>query len=399
VQTIEYEASDPRTGQTYYREARYTISGPDELLCLTRDITDRKRMERELNDRLAENRALIQAFPDQMLYFSREGVYLEVLQVGQFEYSIDPRKYIGKHVRQVLPPEDCLRFEPVLAAAMDTGKIQTYEYSVTLADRGGRHREARVIPVDGQRVLVVTRDITDRKIAEQRLRSLTSQLALAEERERRRIAGELHDRIGQALALAKIRLGHVRRARIPARARGHIEQIHELIEQTITDARSLIFELSPPILYELGFAPAVEWLAEQIARQYEVRVDVQDDGRRIELGDDVRIVLFQAVRELLINAAKHARARLIRVVMTGQDGRIQVEVADDGIGFDPSAVQLGRHGFGLFSTRERMASLGGRLEMESSPGRGSRIVVTAPAGQVENTVDSAAAEQKVMGAD
>jgi PAS domain S-box-containing protein len=346
------------------------------------EITERKRMEDELRRSEARNRAIIAALPDTMYSITRGAVYGPMISDRGFK-PIYPwsEYYQGRRVRDVTPPEFADRIDALIAQAFETGQVQTIEYDLLDPHTGQtRYREARYSVSGPDELLCLARDITARKRAEQQLRSLASQLSLAEERERRRIAGQLHDRIGQALALAKIQLGHVRRARMSAHARSHLEQALGLIEQTIADARSLTFELSPPILYELGFEPAVEWLAEQVARQYEVQIDVQDDGRRPAIPDDLRIVLFQAFRELLINAAKHAQAGLIRVATAHEERHIRLEIADDGIGFDPAAVERTRHGFGLFSIGERLASLGGRLEIESSPGKGSRLVLTAATG-------------------
>jgi signal transduction histidine kinase len=231
-------------------------------------------------------------------------------------------------------------------------------------------------------------DITERRRIEksilesrEQLRSLTSQLSLAEERERRRIADQLHDRVGQSLLASKIKLGAARESAPPTALEGPLDEVYRLIEQTIRDVRTLTFELSPPILYMLGFEAAVEWLAEQAEKQYGVNCEFEDDGENKPLDDDIRVLLFQNVRELLVNVCKHSKANNAKVRVSREDRVIRVSVEDDGVGFDSSGVE--NHwdessGFGLFSIRERLSRFGGVFEIDSILGSGTHITLTAP---------------------
>jgi signal transduction histidine kinase len=208
---------------------------------------------------------------------------------------------------------------------------------------------------------------------------------LLEERERRRIANDLHDHIGQTLALSKIKLGELRESVSPSLVKP-LGEIHELIEQTIQYTRSLTFELSPPILYELGFEAAVEWLAEQIQEKHGISVDFEDDLQPKPVGKEMRILLFKAVGELLMNVIKHAQAHKAKVAIRREGCNIRITVEDDGIGFYiPEASQLaGVGGFGLFSIRERLRHFGGSLQIQSGPRRGTLMTLLAPIKQKEN---------------
>jgi PAS domain S-box-containing protein len=231
-------------------------------------------------------------------------------------------------------------------------------------------------------------DITERKRAERillsyqdKLRSLASQLSLAEEHERQRIAAKLHDRIGQTLAFCNIKLGALQKSASAANLREPIDEIRTLIEGTIQDTRSLTFELSPPVLHELGFEAAVEWLGEQIQKQHRVAFEIENDGDPKPLDEDVRFLLFRAASELLVNVAKHAAAHSVKVSIRRDGNDIRVAVKDDGVGFDASENGLrwnGAKGFGLFSIRERLGYVGGHLEIESQPGCGTRATLVAP---------------------
>ena len=231
-------------------------------------------------------------------------------------------------------------------------------------------------------------EVKERKRSEQevrlrhwQLRTISSQLLLTEERERRRIATELHDRIGQTLAIIKMKLGMLIQSQPPGCRSNEIETVQELFDQVIQDARTLTFELSPPVLYELGLEAAVRWLAGQLSEQHGIRMQVHDDGRPKPLADDVRVLVFQAVRELLFNAVKHSQADQVDVYIQQEEDHLRIEIHDDGVGFDPAEVSVQSNqnaGFGLFSIRERLVPLGGRFEIDSEPGTGTHITLLTP---------------------
>lgn len=242
-------------------------------------------------------------------------------------------------------------------------------------------------------VLLMMRDITEAKRNEEKirtyqkeLRSLASQLTLAEERERRRIGTNLHDHIGQTLAMIKIRLASLQKTTSPDIA-SELEQIRTLLEQTLQSVRSLSFELSPPILYDLGLEAAVEWLTEETQKQHGIQMEFENDGRRKSLSDPLRVLLFTAVRELLVNVVKHSRATAAKVSVERLGNEIRIKVSDNGTGFGDELLDAPMSkmpGLGLFSIRERISHLGGRLEIESSPKEGSRLTLIAP---LENEPD------------
>jgi len=230
-------------------------------------------------------------------------------------------------------------------------------------------------------------EISERLHYQNKLRSLASELSLAEERERRRIATELHDRIVQTLAVTKIKLSAFRELGSSARLLDPLKEVLELINQTIQDTRTLTFELSPPILYELGLVPVVEWLAEKYEKQYGIPLKVKGDDLPDALEADVQIVLFQTLRGLFNNIVKHAQAKNVDVNITRFDSRIQITVEDDGVGFDTSNIHVSMEstsGFGLFNIRERLDHVGGLFEIRSKKDVGTRVVLSAPLKQIES---------------
>ena len=233
------------------------------------------------------------------------------------------------------------------------------------------------------------RDITERKKTgekllhyQAKLKSLASQLSLTEERERRRIATELHDQIGQSLVFTKIKLDELQKSATSSELKKALDEICNNIGQVIQDTRSLTFDLSYPILYELGFEAAVgEWLDVQIGAKHGIETEFEDDGQQKPLDDDIRALLFRNVRELLVNVIKHAQAHIVKVSIGRVNEHIHIYVEDDGKGFDLVKVtsrSTEETKFGLFSIRQQLEQLGGQFEIDTEERRGSKITMTAP---------------------
>ena len=231
-------------------------------------------------------------------------------------------------------------------------------------------------------ICMVAMDLTERKRAEEKislyqrqLRALASELALAEERERRRLAAELHDRIGQTLALAKIKLSGLLQSTAYPGLMSPLAEITEMIDTTIQDTHSLIFEISPPVLYQVGFEAAVEWLAEHFQEQYGIRIDLKIDNKRKPIGEDLRIVLFQAIRELLVNVIKHARASRAKISMKYVRNNLQIVVQDDGSGFElsPMNIRGPSEVLGCSTSGNDYTTWGRRFESNPHRAKGQRL--------------------------
>jgi PAS domain S-box-containing protein len=230
--------------------------------------------------------------------------------------------------------------------------------------------------------LAMVTDITLRKRAERellehrkRLQALTSELTRVEERERRRIASDLHDGVGHLLAACKMKVDMLLAGE--EFDPGALEELLGVIDQAITTTRSLISDLSPPVLYEMGLEAALEWLSDRVHRLTGVTVSVEaQGGLSARLSNDTSIILFRAASELLNNVVKHSGASRARLVLRQEDGHLSLEVQDDGTGFNVSEVSS--ESFGIFSIRERMTALGGRLELDSQPERGTKALLLLP---------------------
>ena len=213
------------------------------------------------------------------------------------------------------------------------------------------------------------------------LRALTSRMTLTEEYERHQIAVNLHEQIGQALVVSKMKLGALRQAATTHEMIHALDEIRELISQIIQDTRSLTFELSPPVLHELGLKAGLEWLVEKFADQGTIRYTYEDKGNTIDLDSNIRVLLFRATRELLFNVQFHSNATHAGLLLSVDDRNIHIRVEDNGVGFDLAKIDekvAELSGVGLFGIRERINHLGGRFEIESRLNRGTRVTIVSP---------------------
>lgn len=237
-------------------------------------------------------------------------------------------------------------------------------------------------------LMLSIRDITERARTKAELRGkqeqlemLNSEMSLVEERERRRLANVLHDHVVQNLAFSKIKLGLLNESLTDEKSEQELNSVRESLGQSIKILRNLVLELSPPILYELGLEAALSWYCEELTRKVKLRCSFESTGPTKDLDSALEIVLFQATRELLWNVTKHAIATKAVVHLRREASAIEIEVSDNGIGFqcdDRSQCPQAPRSFGLFSIEQRLRPLRGELRIESTPGLGTKAFLRAP---------------------
>ncbi len=213
----------------------------------------------------------------------------------------------------------------------------------------------------------------------EQLDSLTEELMMVEERQRRQIAQALHDTVGQSLAFSKRELNLLRQQG-PPEVRERLQEVCQQLDEAIKQTRDLTFELSPSTLYSLGLQPALEELADQFSESEGFHCRVQGPQECGPLSEQVQSLLYRSVREMLVNVAKHAEARNVEITLDRREQDLRIAVQDDGRGFDP-AVLDGRGkgvGFGILSVRERLVRVGGAFTVESQVGKGTRVTMVVP---------------------
>jgi PAS domain S-box-containing protein len=364
------------------------------------DITKRKRIEKELQRSHDLLRHLLSSIPD--------AVFSVRLPERVIEWAEDSYNTMGlgerpEHVQELstlkyfATPEDYNTFGEIQRQAIREGK-RYMRTEVMLRRKDGTHFPAEVTGTfyreNGEvtRITALARDITDRKQAEeklldyqQRLKALASQLAIVEEKERRRIAVGLHDHVGQSLALARIQLASARKFAAEPALADKLDEISDSLLEALGDTQQLMLELSSPAMNESGLSSAIsEWLELQIGSRHGIKTEFIDNipdnpGKKLDANE--RTIIFRNVKELLFNAVKHARANKIRVRLEDRNTIMRIIVEDDGMGFDPSTVTQAwskTSGFGLFSVKELMADLSGSLRIVSEPGKGCTAILSVP---------------------
>jgi signal transduction histidine kinase len=215
---------------------------------------------------------------------------------------------------------------------------------------------------------------------ESRIAELSAHLLKAQEEERKRISRELHDETGQALMVIRLYLGMLESALTGRTAKGKVRETVSVVDRTIEGLRRIISKLSPLVLQELGMIAAIRKEAKDLAKNtgVKVRVIIGDEVGR--LSPEIEMAIYRVVQEALHNVAKHAQARTVTVHMAREGGMVRLEIEDDGIGM-PTKINSRGHSFGLAGIKERIASLGGDVDVRSTRGKGTRLEVTVPAGE------------------
>jgi len=357
------------------------------------DITERKLAEEELSKSEEKYRSLVDN--------SIVGVFTTTID-GRLTFVNDAivRMFDFDNPEQMIAHGSLERWsdikdrERMLAELQKHGRVTNFEAeTITHTDRH-IHILFSAKQLDNT-IIGMMMDITKRKKAEQkiidyqqRLKALASQLTIAEEKERHAIAADLHDHVGQTLALARMQLASACKSTNDSKLTDKLDDISDTLLKSIVDTRQLMFELSSSTMHEIGLSSAVsEWLELQVESRHGLKTEFIDnipDDRRKKMDTDIRTILFRNVRELVVNVVKHARANKVSVRLEDRSPSIRIIVEDDGIGFDPgAATQAGSKtgGFGLFSIQELMADLRGSLRIVSEPGKGCTAILSAPFGK------------------
>jgi PAS domain S-box-containing protein len=353
------------------------------ILAISRDIDELKRSESAFRT-LAENA------PDPIIRYDRQCRRLYVNPEFLRVCGLRPEQLLGKKAGEDMagPKQIERRFRAKLREVMRTGVAAKFELNWQTAGKAQCWYVHAVPEYDAngavQSGLTIWRDISEAKAAELRLRDsydmlreLASRRETAREEERKRIARELHDELGQQLTALRMRASTLRMRfgpENPELAR-QIQDLLSLADDTMQVMRSVVTSLRPAAL-DAGIAAALEWLVAEFSRGAQMAYSLSVPDDMPPLSEDRAIALFRIVQEALTNVARHARAQHVHVTLARIDEDCLLEVRDDGRGFDPVATR--KRSFGLAGMKERMLMLGGKIDIASAPGKGTRINVRMP---------------------
>ena len=408
---FEFDHVFPTLGQRTVLVSARRLDRPnhaDPMILLTlADITEERRALQALLESEQRYRILFESMEEgycviEMVFDeqNRPMDYRFIVVNPAFERQTGIRQAKGRSMREIAPTHEQHWFDIYGQVALN-GEPVRFENQAAALDRWYEVFAFRIGPPEQRRVGIVFNDITRRREndealrrlnnelesrveirtkelteSHQRLRALATELNLAEQRERQRLATELHDYLSQLLALNRMKLSQAKKEPMGSSLQKHFDEMCGIADKALSYTRTLVSQLSPPVLHEFGLAMALQWLAEQM-HQRELLVTLELKRELPWLPEDQALLLFQSVRELLINCAKHAQASKALIEVDQIADSIQITVSDRGCGFNPPAGVSAQGdtkistGFGLYSIRERMFSLGGHFDLESEPGKGT----------------------------
>lgn len=317
---------------------------------------------------------------------AEDGTVLNVNDAYLEFASLRREDVIGHNAPELGLPIDRSIRPQIINRLQSEGIIENLELQVRRAsgEMSTVQASIQLIEVDDtQALLLAFIDITDRVKAEQQIRSLAYELTKAEQEERRRISQILHDDLQQRIFAIKMQISSLDEAHLSGdvqSAQVDFAQLQEWLDESISITRNLSIDLSPAILKGEGLTDALVWLAAQMKEQYGLQITLQPNGIAARYEDALRILLFQAVREILFNIVKHADTREATISMERVDGHIRVAINDDGIGFDAQAILEGsKTAGGLLNLQHRLNLMGCNLQINSSPNsKGTQVIIDIP---------------------
>ncbi|HEX4638863.1 MAG TPA: PAS domain-containing protein [Chthoniobacterales bacterium] len=356
------------------------------------DIEDRKRMEEQLRRGEEEARRIIDVIPQQIWSGPADGTvdYCNFQWRTQLGTGLESLQ--GGGWQQMLHPDDKARVLKAWNESVDNGTPYEQEERHLCDDGNYRWFLCRGLPLrnaDGriERWYGANTDITEQKRAEQaleeanrRLRILSRRRVQVQEEERRRLARELHDQIGQLLTAAKINLQSGQSLSKDSALNSKLGDTVGILESVLQQVRKISFALRPPVLDDLGLAPALRWMLSEAAKSAGLSAEFTADPRLHHLEAETQTACFRVAVEAVTNAIRHARAHKIVVELCNVDHVIELRVRDDGGGFDVAKVEreAERDRLGLSGMRERIFAVGGKLEIKSAPDKGTEILAQFP---------------------
>lgn len=390
------------------------IGGINMLIDLSEEKKAQKRIrqnEKELND-FFDNATV------GLHFVGPDGIIQRVNQAELDLLGYSREEYVGRHIADFHADSEVIG--DILKRLKNREELHDYEAPLLCKDGSVKHVliSSNVYEEDGKFIHTrcFTRDITERKRAkaelkkmnetlehrvaertstlksyQEQLRSLASELSKAEERERQRLATELHDNLGQMLAVGKMQVDLIQKGQMPDNTSADIGKLKELMDDALAYTRNLMSELKPPpALDDEDIRANLKWIAKKM-QKHGLEVSIEEVDQKLPIENEVQTTVSQCIRELLFNVVKHASVSKAHIGITPLDTRVLISVEDKGEGFDTgdlNSIATDKGGFGLFNVRERVDLLGGKVEVHSEPGKGTEVTLDIPLKESELDVFS-----------
>ena len=262
-------------------------------------------------------------------------------------------------------------------------KIKWILFNPSITFKHQQPDTAKIVIIDISHLKEVESKLLD---YQSKLKKLSIRMSKSEETQRRQLASQLHESVSQELFAAQLKLNALEKSLNDPKYDHQLDEIKTQIVKSIREIRGITYDLSPPVLYDLGLKEAVKSLAKSIEAKYCLTVKARFNGRLSHLDDDMKIIIYRIIKEILHNSIKHAQADCINIIIDNTNKHLRVDVSDNGVGFDAGSLSEGHYtgdGFGLFDIKEKINHLSGRLTIHSPPGSGTRIGLSVPLNDPE----------------
>ena len=370
----------------------WPIADKDLIYCIARDITDKKEAQIKIQESEEKFSKIFQNSPVAIVLTRlNDGQVIEANKAIFEITGYKPEEFIGNKTPQMNVWKNAQDRDFYVKTLLSKGRVSGLETEFVL-----KSGETRICLVYGELIKIknediilgIIQDVNEAKIKEieiheyqESLKQLTSELTLVEERQKKEIAENIHDHLSQSLVISKMKLHELEGN---AELKKYLDEINFLqyhISEALDNSRKISNELSPPILYQLGIIDTMYWLVHKIKKQYNIQVDFSTNVESIELSNTELVFIYRSIQELITNIVKHAKATHIRIDFTLSSSILEMEISDNGKGFDTSNLKhkyFKSSGFGLFAVKERIQNLKGTFSIESSIKKGTKIFISIP---------------------
>lgn len=369
--------------------------GENGGLVFIRDITYRKKAEKELKESKALLEKTMNSLNEAVLVINPEDRKIKLVNSAiEKIFGYHPSEIIGEntevlHLSHKKYKEFGKTGDPLLE------RHGTFQTEFQMKHKNGSVIETEntvtaIMEDDGwfKGVVSVIRDITQKKESEkklheyqQSLKQLTTELSLAEEKQRKEIAANIHDHLSQSLVISKMKINDLQKTEEVKERKAELSVVKNHISEALENSRKITYDLSPPILYEMGLVETMYWLAEKIEEENKIKVDFNSDVAMLELPEAKLILLYRSIQELVYNAIKHSGANKLSIRFNSIHEGLEIILRDNGKGFDLMELEKKKpstKSFGLFAVQERIQNLGGKFQINSEPGKGTEAKIYLP---------------------
>jgi len=293
--------------------------------------------------------------------------------------KIYARRFAQRLAGEIISPDSIYQF------LSKSGQKKWVQLNTNVNYKDGQIFKADVVVTDITRLKAVESELVR---YQSKLKKLAIELSKSEESQKRHLASRLHESVSQELFAAQLKLNALEKSLDDPKYFRRLEEIKEQIVKSIKDIRNITYDLSPPVLYDLGLKEAVESLVKSIESKYRFPVKARFSGPLENINDEIKIITYRVIREIVQNSIKHARASFADIIINNKNNVLSIDVTDNGVGFDTDIISEGHHindGFGLFDIKEKINHLGGHLTIYSTPGSGTRICLSIPLNGISSS--------------